>query len=169
MTDVGRSGATKMAVLLVSGHTSCPQARSVGQQPPPSVTGQDRKPGEQVTVVVDATTVVEVGAVLMLVSNTVEVVRSRLELDGVGRGTITVVTDETTVVKVGAVIMIVSNTVEVVRSTLELDDVGSTGAISVVTVVVATGELSGLDKIVLVEGIGVTTTTVVEVAMHPSS
>lgn len=31
----------------VAGHATGPQARSVGQQPPPRLEGQDRKPGEQ--------------------------------------------------------------------------------------------------------------------------
>ena len=47
---VGRPGAVKLFVLLSSGHTSLPHARSVGQHPPPSDTGHDRKPEEQTRV-----------------------------------------------------------------------------------------------------------------------
>lgn len=45
--EVGRAGAAKVFVLLSAGHRSLPQARSVGQQPPPNDAGQDRKPDEQ--------------------------------------------------------------------------------------------------------------------------
>ena len=45
--DVGRAGAVKLFVLLSSGHKSLPQARSVGQQPPPNDAGHERKPDEQ--------------------------------------------------------------------------------------------------------------------------
>jgi len=48
--DVGRAGALKLPVLLVSGHTSRPHARSVGQQPPPREAGQDLNPEEQTKV-----------------------------------------------------------------------------------------------------------------------
>lgn len=47
---VGRAGALKLLVLLSSGQTSRPQARSVGQHPPPSETGHDRNPDEHTKV-----------------------------------------------------------------------------------------------------------------------
>ncbi len=66
MLDVGRMGATGLAFVFmvlvlgdgdglgereeVAGHSVAPHARSVGQQPPPRVAGQERKPGEQVKV-----------------------------------------------------------------------------------------------------------------------
>ena len=62
-TEVGRTGAP--GVLLVvgeAGQAMLPQRRSVAQQPPPRLTGQDLKPGEQVKggrgVVVDGGVVV---------------------------------------------------------------------------------------------------------------
>lgn len=54
--DVGRTGITseelgeddeEVVEVEVAGHTTGPQARSVGQHPPPRLEGQDRKPGEQ--------------------------------------------------------------------------------------------------------------------------
>ncbi|KAL9108789.1 MAG: hypothetical protein Q9227_006446 [Pyrenula ochraceoflavens] len=47
--DVGRNGAPGVAVVERGGHRlPLPQARSVGQQPPPSVAGHDLKPLEHV-------------------------------------------------------------------------------------------------------------------------
>lgn len=53
--EVGRTGTTieefgedvDEVVEVEAGHTTGPQARSVGQHPPPRLEGQDRKPGEQ--------------------------------------------------------------------------------------------------------------------------
>lgn len=50
VSDVGLPGAVKLPVLLVSGQTSRPHARSVGQHPPPRDAGQDLKPDEQTRV-----------------------------------------------------------------------------------------------------------------------
>lgn len=49
-SDVGRPGAAKEFVLESSGQTSLPQARSVEQQPPPRLEGQERKPEEHCSV-----------------------------------------------------------------------------------------------------------------------
>lgn len=92
VSDVGRAGAVKLPVLLVSGQMSGPHARSVGQQPPPREAGQDRKPEEQISVA----TVVEVldsvlVSVLVTVGDREDVVEGlALELDNVGRGATTV-------------------------------------------------------------------------------
>ena len=64
--EVGRMGATaeREAVEVVveeAGQNMEPQARSLGQQPPPSVAGQDWKPREQVVEVRVMTAVVVVG------------------------------------------------------------------------------------------------------------
>ena len=66
VSEVGRTGATAereaLEVLVVeAGQNMDPQARSVGQQPPPSVAGQDWKPGEQVEEVMVMTAVAVVG------------------------------------------------------------------------------------------------------------
>lgn len=55
--EVGRTGTTseemgedddeEVVEVEVAGHATGPQARSVGQHPPPRLEGQDRKPGEQ--------------------------------------------------------------------------------------------------------------------------
>lgn len=55
--EVGRTGTTSeelggdddegVVEVEVAGHATGPQARSVGQHPPPRLEGQDRKPGEQ--------------------------------------------------------------------------------------------------------------------------
>ncbi|MCJ1349851.1 hypothetical protein MMC31_008094 [Peltigera leucophlebia] len=56
MFEVGRTGTLGeefdevddgVVEAEVAGHTTGPQARSVGQHPPPRLEGQDRKPGEQ--------------------------------------------------------------------------------------------------------------------------
>jgi hypothetical protein len=47
---VGRTGAPTVAVEDNSGQTSRPQARLVGQQPPPRDAGQERKPEEHTKV-----------------------------------------------------------------------------------------------------------------------
>lgn len=48
--EVGRTGAATVAVEDCSGQTSRPQARSVGQHPPPRDAGQERNPEEHVSV-----------------------------------------------------------------------------------------------------------------------
>lgn len=113
--DVGRAGAVKLSVLVSSGHTSLPQARSVGQQPPPKDAGHERKPEEQtsvfgwlellkvvvvvivlsvVVVVVVPSVVVSVvvggGATVVLLVDVVGV-GSEVELGGRGTGTIVLV------------------------------------------------------------------------------
>lgn len=53
--EVGRTGTIsedfgeddEVVEVEVAGHATGPQARSVGQHPPPRLEGQDRKPGEQ--------------------------------------------------------------------------------------------------------------------------
>lgn len=56
MFEVGRTGTLseelgedddEVVEVEVAGHATGPQARSVGQHPPPRLDGQDRKPGEQ--------------------------------------------------------------------------------------------------------------------------
>lgn len=56
MFEVGRTGTLSeelgedddgVVVVEVAGHATGPQARSVGQHPPPRLEGQDRKPEEQ--------------------------------------------------------------------------------------------------------------------------
>lgn len=75
---VGLPGAVKLFVLLSSGQTSRPQARSVGQQPPPRDAGHDLKPDEQASVF---------GGVELL--DGAAVVDGReLELDGGGGATV---------------------------------------------------------------------------------
>lgn len=63
---VGLAGALKLFVLLNSGQTSRPHARSVGQHPPPSDAGHDLNPGEHTsTFVVEVVEVVEGGSVVL--------------------------------------------------------------------------------------------------------
>ena len=136
VSDVGRAGAVKLPVLLVSGQMSRPHARSVGQQPPPRETGQDRKPGEHIRV--------EGGVELLRGVSVIVADAEALESDSVGSGgTIKAVVVVSTVV------------------------VGRGAAIDVV-VVVPIVMVDLLDVLELGEGVGVTTTTAVEVAMHPS-
>ena len=48
-TEVGRTGAPGVLVVVgEAGQAMLPHRRSVGQQPPPRVAGQDLKPEEQV-------------------------------------------------------------------------------------------------------------------------
>ena len=63
--DVGRNGAPGVTVVERGGQRSLdPQARSVGQQPPPSVAGHDLKPAEHVVVLLtDVDIELEVDAV----------------------------------------------------------------------------------------------------------
>lgn len=84
-SDVGRPGAVKLFVEESSGQTSLPQARFVGQQPPPKVDGQERKPeehcrvfgvevgggvvlGDEVEVVEDELLVMTAGMIVVVVS-----------------------------------------------------------------------------------------------------
>lgn len=89
VSEVGLPGAVKLPVLSISGQTSEPHARSVGQQPPPSDAGQDRKPVEQTSVL---------GGVGVLSGGSVGVGEGEdeglglaLELDGGGGGGATTV------------------------------------------------------------------------------
>jgi hypothetical protein len=50
VSEVGRTGAPTAAVEDNSGQMSRPQARSVGQQPPPRDAGHERNPEEQTNV-----------------------------------------------------------------------------------------------------------------------
>lgn len=142
VADVGRAGAAKLPVLLVSGQMSGPHARSVGQQPPPRETGQDRKPEEHISVA----TVVEVldsvldsvlVSVLVSVGDGEDIMEGlAFELDNVGRGAT-------------AVAPVVLDSEE--GDGLEKLELGEGVSVGV-----------GV-------GVGVTTTTAVEVAMQPSS
>lgn len=62
MFEVGRTGTLSeflgeddngMVEVEVAGHATGPQARSVGQHPPPRLEGQDRKPEEQARAVAE--------------------------------------------------------------------------------------------------------------------
>jgi hypothetical protein len=63
LPDVGRTGAATVAVEVNSGQTSRPQARSVGQHPPPRDAGHDRNPELQANVL-EGPAVLEVGMVV---------------------------------------------------------------------------------------------------------
>lgn len=130
--DVGLAGAVKLLVLLSSGQTSLPHARSVEQQPPPSEAGHERNPGEHTRMFADDE-VLGGGIVLLALVDDEELV------------------DEGATVEEG----------------VELE--GGKGAIMVVEGVDEGGGgiVDELEEDV-VDGVGVTTTTAVEIAIHPT-
>ena len=122
--DVGRTGAAGLLVLVLvlvlglgvawtnvllpvgeegeeAGHSVAPHARSVGQQPPPRVAGQDWKPGEHVSgawgrlddgavvVVVEVDDEEEATGAMRVADEDADVVGVALEVE-VERGAVTV-------------------------------------------------------------------------------
>lgn len=103
-TDVGRTGAPTVAVEVNSGQTSLPQARSVGQQPPPRDAGQERKPEEHPSVLVmldvlSIVVVVMVGLCALGLAGTADVVggEATTTVEGEGEEDTTVVVVESDV------------------------------------------------------------------------
>lgn len=121
--EVGRTGASTVRVDDNSGQTSRPQARFVGQQPPPSDTGQDRKPEEQSNVLERVDVIVILVVVPLRLCDVGDVVADAAEeeetvtVDDDGAETMVVVIDEVCVA-VGAVLedgMMITVAVELSR------------------------------------------------------
>lgn len=136
--EVGRPGAVKLSVLSISGQTSRPQARSVGQQPPPREAGQERKPEEHISVFGAAEVLGGDVAVGLVVSVVVVIA-----VEGGGGGS--------------TVVVVVSVSVS---SSVVDDGGGGVGGGR------GAEDVEALD---VVEGVGATTTTAVEVATQPTS
>jgi hypothetical protein len=146
VTVVGLTGGAAVAEDVRAGHTSEPHARSVGQQPPPKDAGQERNPVEQTNVLasVDVVAIVVVtiaGGVLVM-----EEVEAG-ELDSVD-----------TLVGLAALIVLIIPIVLIVL----VDGVTTTIEVAV------TVDGTTVDE-EMVDDVGVTTMTVVDVNTHPSS
>lgn len=93
--DVGRAGAVKLFVLERAGQISLPQAREVGQQPPPREAGHERKPEEHERVfgveVEEEVDVVGGGVVVVVVEVSVGKGLLLVVGTGIGAGIIVVV------------------------------------------------------------------------------
>jgi hypothetical protein len=127
---VGRTGALGVSVEGRAGQYGDPQARSVGQQPPPDEAGHDLKPEVQVSTLLLG--VLEVGVTIIEVL--VVLVETNGTLVDTGGGTGTIVLVEVTVVggadgSVGVMTVVI---VKVVVEALKADEgVGATKTVVV--------------------------------------
>lgn len=142
--EVGRAGALRLSVEDIAGQNWLPQARSVGQQPPPRLAGQDLKPLLHTRLFggVVLGELVEVTIVVVVVSDKMDVVLVGMLLEVVG---LDVVLELVVGLSTGGVTMVVRVTV---------------------TVEAPITDVTGVEMLV---GVGTTVTTVVLVCTQPTS